>query len=281
MSQSLLLGLAMGLLIGTLGFRARFLSVSGAIAVFLITLFSFAAGGWLWGAIPALAFASIGLLARYRATEKRRLGARFREQATRDWERIIARAGWGVALTALQVVVPKNLGLFAAFLGAYATANADAWATELGVLSSQPPVLITTRRQVSPGTPGAISIVGLMAALGASWLMGLSGLLLTTVRAWLDKSAVARAALWLPFAAMVGGMAGSLTDSLLGATAQALYYCEACDEWSETRIHSCGQAATQTRGWPWLTNDGVNLVSSVIGAAAAAATLAWLARNSI
>jgi len=88
-----------------------------------------------------------------------------------------------------------------------------------------------------------------------------------------------RALVWLPVAATAGGMAGSLVDSFLGATAQGIYYCEACKAETDQRVHSCGEVARQVRGWAWLTNDGIDLVSSIVGAAVAAGSLSWLAET--
>ena len=80
-----------------------------------------------------------------------------------------------------------------------------------------------------------------------------------------------RAWVWLPTAALLGGWLGSLTDSLLGATLQALYYCAPDDQYTEKLIHNCGRPAIHTRGLVWMTNDMVNFVSSIAGALIGAA----------
>ena len=66
--------------------------------------------------------------------------------------------------------------------------------------------------------------------------------------------------------AILGGLAGSLFDSLLGATVQAIYYCPTCEKETEKTLHTCGTNTQQTRGWRWLSNDMVNFISSLVGA---------------
>jgi uncharacterized membrane protein len=68
------------------------------------------------------------------------------------------------------------------------------------------------------------------------------------------------------------GFFGSLFDSWLGASVQAMYFCEACGKETERHpTHTCGHAARPLRGWRWLDNDWVNFLSSVAGAAAGVA----------
>ncbi len=273
-----MLGLVLGGLLAWLGYRAQLLSSGGAVAVLVGMVIISLAAGWVWSLALLVTLASIGFWARFRQGFKRTINERFRERARLGWWQILARIGWPVMLALLYGLLTPERGVFAAYIGALAATAADGWGTELGVLSNQEPRLLISRIQVPAGTAGAISILGLVAGVAASWLIGFAGLLLTAVEAWLDQLAVAPALFWLPVAAMIGGMAGSLTDSLLGATAQGITYCEHCKERSEYRVHSCGRPTQPVRGWSWLTNDGINLVCSLVGAAVTAGAVTWLAR---
>jgi len=67
------------------------------------------------------------------------------------------------------------------------------------------------------------------------------------------------------------GLAASLFDSLLGATVQAIYFCDVCRKETERHpLHRCGATTRPLRGWPWLDNDGVNFLATAVGAGVAA-----------
>jgi uncharacterized membrane protein len=62
---------------------------------------------------------------------------------------------------------------------------------------------------------------------------------------------------------LIGGLAGSLADSLLGATVQAIYRAPSGE--TERPTAPDGAPNPTLRGWRWMNNDAVNLLSSVIG----------------
>jgi uncharacterized membrane protein len=83
---------------------------------------------------------------------------------------------------------------------------------------------------------------------------------------------VMAAAVWprhVMVGAFVGGVLGSLADSLAGATVQARRRCTSCDALTERAIHSCGASTVHAGGASWMTNDAVNVLCSVVGAVAA------------
>src|SRR6185436_401790 len=78
-------------------------------------------------------------------------------------------------------------------------------------------------------------------------------------------------------AVVVGGIVGSLADSLIGATIQQRRWCDACEQPTEMFIHKCGAVTRQVSGVTFIENDAVNLMANAIGAIVAALLFTALA----
>jgi uncharacterized protein (TIGR00297 family) len=274
----LLAGIGVGTGLAWLGSRRRLLTRSGTLAVGLILALVWAVVGWAWGIVMGIYWLGLALVAPFRRCDKSALSERFDPARARlGWREVLARMAWATLLALNAALGASSAPLLAAYAGAIAASGADAFGTELGILSAQRPRLIVSWQPTPAGTAGAISVIGLVAALGASWLIGLTALVAQAAVAWQGKELTPRVLLWLPLAAMVGGTLASLVDSLLGATAQAIYYCPSCDQRTEHPVHACGSPAEPVRGWPWMNNYVINLVCSIVGAAITTALAQWLA----
>ncbi len=267
-------GVAFSVLIAWAGYRGRSLSRSGVVGAIIVGTLTFGLGGWTWGLLLIAFFISASLLSHYRKDHKQGLAEKFAKTGQRDLGQALANGGWGAILAIAYFCRPAPI-LFAAFVGAMAAVNADTWATELGVLSPTLPRLITTGQRVPVGTSGGVTALGTMAAFGGGLLIGLAALFLGQVEAIWGRGALDGPYLWLVPIGILGGLGGSTFDSLLGATAQGIYYCPKCQKETEARIHRCGQPTQHLRGWRWLNNDLVNFASSIVGSLMAG-FLGWL-----
>ncbi len=244
--------------IGLLAYRRRSLSRSGILGAVLTGTATFGLGGVAWGLSLIYFFVSSSLLSHFRARDKAHTAAdKFSKGSQRDLAQVAANGGVAALLAAGSALTSSPAGytsLQAGYVGALATATADTWATELGVLSPVAPRLLTSGKQTAPGTSGAITPLGTAAAASGALSLGLVYRLLQP-----------RSSSLLPLIALVSGLAGSLFDSLLGATLQAIYYCPTCHKETERRIHNCDTRTIPLRGLPWMNNDVVNFMATLSG----------------
>ncbi len=262
-------GLVLSAAIAGVAYRRESLSPSGVVGALLSGTVMFGLGGWTWGLLLIGFFVSSSLLSLYRAGEKAGLAEKFAKGHRRDLGQALANAGVGMGLAVASLFGHRTL-LYGMCAGAMAAVNADTWATEVGVLSHRPPRLITTGRRVEVGTSGGVTGLGLLVGLAGAAFIGL----LAATGAWLEVRSVPTA-LCTFTGSLIGGTAGSLFDSLLGATWQGIYWCPRCEKETERPVHRCGTVARPVRGFTWLGNDLVNFLSSVVGALVAAG-IGWL-----
>jgi uncharacterized protein (TIGR00297 family) len=251
----LLLGFVLAAIVAYIAYRGRSLDKSGMGAAIVVGTIVFGFGGWEW-AVLLLAFfiTSSGLT---HAFKKRKTGLneKFSKGGQRDAAQVFGNSGLAMLAAGLHYVFPHEARVWIAFSASLAAVNADTWATELGVLSPSPPrMIIDPRRVVEKGTSGGISLIGTLASLAGSALIAA----LAVVALPDDISSPLHGLLLLQITS--AGMLGSLFDSLLGATVQAIHHCPVCNKETEHfPLHTCGARTKLKHGWWWLNNDLVNL----------------------
>jgi uncharacterized protein (TIGR00297 family) len=203
----------------------RFLSPSGAIAAAIV-------GGIVWekGGVAAtipllLFFITSSVLGKLPGGTER--------SHPRNAMQVIANGGAAAAALLLH-------NGFIPYLAAICAANADTWATEIGTRYGKRPVRITTLRRAAPGTSGAVSLIGIVAALLGSVTVAIP-----------SQSIIAA----------VIGFGAAILDSFLGDTVQAKFR-KSDGATSETE-------GERISGIPWMRNDQVNLTMTLAAAATA------------
>lgn len=266
MISQLLLGFFLAVIVSAAAYLARALSPGGALAAAILGTVIFGLGGLAWAVLLLAFFVTSSGLSRLFDRRKSRLAEKFSKGSRRDAAQVLANGGIAGGFVLLHLLFPAAAWPWLGCAGALAAANADTWATELGVLSPTEPVLVTSGRPVERGTSGGVSLTGTAAALAGGLLLGLLAALLwrwgAPGGAVLPFGAAAFVTLWVALA----GLAGSLVDSLLGATLQAIYTCPACQKETERYpVHTCGTPTIYKRGLPWLDNDWVNVTCTFVG----------------
>jgi uncharacterized protein (TIGR00297 family) len=169
----------------------------------------------------------------------------------RDAVQVLANGGLYSAAAALTLLVRSPL-VAAGALGALAASSSDTWATEIGVVFGGNPRSITTRTIVRKGESGGVTFAGLLGSLGGAAFVGVVALAVGFSHG-------------LELALLIGGVGGSLADSLLGATVQEKRWCDNCAESTERAVHLCGCTTRRIGGIERLDNDVINLLSTFAG----------------
>jgi uncharacterized protein (TIGR00297 family) len=260
-------GLVLSAVIGAVAYAAGSLTAGGVLGALLIGTATFAFGGLAWGLLLIVFFATSSALGRVgaRAARKAEAARAFAKGGRRDLGQALANGGVAGLLAVGAAAAPPEwqAPLFAAFAGSLAAVTADTWGTELGTLSRAAPRLVTTGRVVPAGTSGGVSGLGLLAGAAGAVLIGLAAW--GFIQIW-PLRGVPPGATPLLAAALLGGLGGTLFDSLLGATVQQVYWCPHCGKETERRVHSCGTPTRPLRGRPWADNEIVNLGCALAGA---------------
>ena len=221
-------------LVVTIAFTAvaryiRGVSRSGAVAGALVCFLLYTCAGP--GAILALLSVFVLAWVTTRFGSSRKLKLRIAEkQDGRGASQVLANLGAAVGCVVLYALLGKNVIFLLAAAASLSEAAADTVSSEVGQASNPKARLVTTWNQVPAGIDGAVSLQGTLAGIAAATIVSLvcvlGGLLPWK---WMGISAV-------------GGVAGMIADSYLGAS-------------------------LQRRGM--LNNDSVNFLSTLLSAVVA------------
>lgn len=223
-------------------------------------------GGFL---VLCVFFFTSTLLGRVGKSRKTRFESHYAKGHRRDALQVMANGGvaltcatllWLQGYVAPEVYTGGRLGepLAIAACASLASANADTWATELGVLSRSDPWHLLTWRRVPAGTSGAVSMLGFGVAL--------LGAITISASAWAMGGGFGAGD---AFNVAILGFAGAALDSVLGATLQKQYLCSVCRQQVEVSNHCGAPARVVGPRWARLDNDGVNFAANALSAAGA------------
>ncbi|TDF95829.1 DUF92 domain-containing protein [Paenibacillus piri] len=277
------IGLTASLLIAGAAYAKRSLSGSGAAAAVAVGTILYAWGGLPWYGTLLVFFITSTALTKWRHKQKAVIEEGYAKSGRRDAGQVLANGGIGMLLCIGGSLWPHPLW-WAAYIGVMATVNADTWATEIGGSSRQLPRSIVTGRKVPAGTSGGVTWLGLAASLGGGLIIGASGWIFVR---WGGGGGLAGTAIaelsstWLYglgallLLGAAGGLLGSLADSWLGAVLQVMYRCRVCGKDIEKNRH-CDSPAVRIRGLPVMTNDAVNMISSLLGGAVCLGLYVWM-----
>lgn len=259
----LLIGFILAILISSISFKIGFLSKSGAFGACTLGTIVFGLGGFSWAVVLMGFFISSSILSKLFKNKKIKIEEKFSKSSKRDIWQVWANGGIAGIFVIFHAFFPNEVWPWLAFCGSIAAVNADTWATEIGVLSKKAPVNIVTGKVIEPGASGGVSILGTSSALLAALSIAFLGMVFL-LKGFPISSNFDR---WIILIAIsAAGLLGSLVDSFLGATVQAIYHCPVCEKETEKHpIHSCGTITNFQKGWKWFNNDWVNTICALTG----------------
>ncbi|MHA1222980.1 MAG: DUF92 domain-containing protein [Candidatus Heimdallarchaeaceae archaeon] len=260
--NSVITGFIIGIVVAILGLVFKALTWDGALAGFYFGIIVLGLGSWTWGAMY-LSFFFLGSLFTFIGKKRKEtVSTQFEKGDTaRDSVQAMVNSIVPAILALITVLFPNPITVIAAG-GAIAVSLADTLGTEIGSLSkNNPRVAINLFKRVERGTPGAVSLLG----LGASILGALTISSIGVGVSFIDNYVVMPDNLWVfVLTVAMGGIIGAYFDSVFASTIQKMNKCVVCGKITEKKIH-CNEKTEFYSGIKWMRNDGINLVSIILG----------------
>ncbi|HEY6172464.1 MAG TPA: DUF92 domain-containing protein [Candidatus Kapabacteria bacterium] len=244
----LIIGILGALTVSLIAWRMKALTVSGAVAAFIVGGCIFSFGGIEAAIILIAFFVSGSLLSKLNPHPSQKNGRDHKQVLSNGIAPVI-----GVLLTTLTPIVREQATIF--FLASLATAAADTWATEIGMRYGNRVFNIFSFRPMLKGLSGGVSVIGLVASvLGAMFIA-----VLPLFPFWQGEKMCGLVLIKIFPVVVIAGFVGALIDSLLGATIQAKY------EKDGLYIEENVIGSTRVSGISFVDNNVVNLISTIWG----------------
>lgn len=253
------IGFILSFIIAFAAYRKQSLSISGTVGATLLGTLTYATAGFFGFAMMILFFLSSSILSSFKKKNKEQVAKQFDKTGQRDILQVFANGGVGL-IHAILFYITKNPIFLICLATSYAAANADTWATELGILNKNNPFSLRTFKRVAKGTSGAVSLLGTASSLVGSMIIGLFSIIGFVLLNNIDINILY---INLFLLITLSGFMGALVDSILGATVQGIYYSDDLEKETERKEHN-NKPNRLIRGFSFINNDVVNFSSIAI-----------------
>ncbi|MBE7088913.1 MAG: DUF92 domain-containing protein [Clostridiales bacterium] len=238
-------------------------NTANAISFCFLLLCAFC-GSWSLMTTVAVLFVLSGISAKVVALLHKKSPKEDKKSSARGSWQIVANSIVAAVLAIVYYITNINLFL----LGSIAVIGeefADTIASDFGKLSRRKPIDILRFKRIAMGISGGVSLLGTgMALVGAIVAMLIPYLILGKIMSF-------EIFILLCFIVFIG----TIIDSILGSGLQALYKCNVCDSYVENGNH-CNEQAVCVKGFSWLNNSMVNLLSGIFTAIITCLLLAFI-----
>lgn len=256
--KNFILGAVFSFIISYLAYLKKSLDLGGMLSAILLGAVLYFINP-IFFALMICFFISSSLLTKYKSSQKQET-EKLHEKSSRRGFLQVAASGLGALLFAVIYYLTGSEYFLIAFVVVMASANADTWASELGVLSNREPVSIIGFKPIKKGLSGGISLLG----TSASFLGALFISIIFTIY-YLNTYGFSTRVYGILAVCTIGGFAGSIIDSIMGATLQIKYFCDAAGDLTE-REYTNGTKNIRAKGYKFISNEFVNFSSGVIAA---------------
>lgn len=229
--QQMFFALVFSMILGYLAYKTKIADLSALFSATLLGVLIIVFSELFWFVLLLTFFILGGAFTKYKYRYKESIGLAQSKGGVRSYENVFSNSTAALVLAICYGIYPQYADLIIfAYLGTVATATGDTLASEVGTTAHSQPIMITTLKPTNAGVDGAVTILGEIAALLGSMVIGL----LPVIFGRVEDAGMAIAI------TTTGGFLGTNIDSILGAT-------------------------LQKRGM--LSNSGVNFVATFAGAA--------------
>lgn len=226
-------------------YKKRWLSSGGALATFLLGCLLLVSPQPKW-IVPALFFFIVGSLISFLPKLKREPS-----HSGRTANQVFYNGGISTVFICAYFLTDQVVFLIGG-LSALSASMSDTSSSEIGSRYGRKTFNILTGKRVEAGLSGGISMAGLGAGFAFTVIFCLVCVGLMESFSWKYL-----------FILFLSGMAGNLSDSILGAAFQVKYRPNSNSQWSDFPTDSPEQ---EVKGYRFITNDMVNLLTTIFAA---------------
>ena len=234
------------------------LDLGGTIAALAVGISIYMFAGPMAWILLMLFFSTSTIITHIKKEHKARLSPEY-EKSKRNYKQVLA-SGLIPAIFAVIYYFTKSDIMMLTLVSAIAISCSDTWASEIGILNKGKTVSIIDFKPVKKGESGGISLLGTIMSLAGSFVIAAAFACSQILYSNLSLPSI----LFNMITITAIGIIGCVVDSILGATIQARHIDSKTNLVTESR-KSNGQINQKISGLKFMTNDMVNLVSSLIG----------------
>lgn len=248
-----LIGGFFSIIIAGLAFKKKSLDLSGFIGATILGTLIYTFGGVCFYTIMMVFFISSSVLTKIK-NENKLEDIYEKDKKGRSYIQVLANGGVGLILSYIFYKTNNDM-YYLIYCISFAAANADTWASEVGVLSTKNPVSLITFKKVKRGESGGVTFLGTLASF-----MGASLIAIFFVIGYLNIGNGDKLVYYFTICIVLGFL-GSIIDSILGETIQVKY--KSSNE-ELVEVYSRDSNLSRVKGIPRVNNDVINLLSNII-----------------